>query len=152
MARKCSSWIFCLSSSLGIYFGITIFFLFTFVYHNNYAGIWGLISAVFAGLCLHLHLLSSDNRLSGWYSAQQLIAIAAFSFICFALAIGFTSWYLIYAIYHHIPMLPVKNSYFLAAVWSGMTMKWTFALFLLSYRYSRILRYTTPFLIIQENA
>lgn len=93
MARKCSSWIFCLSSSLGIYFGITIFFLFTFVYHNNYAGIWGLISgnnetritskinafgnevqlqcilshvsAVFAGLCLHLHLLSSDNRLSG---------------------------------------------------------------------------------------
>jgi len=152
MGRKFSSWVFCAASSLGVFFGISIFFVFTFAYNNNHAGTWGLISALFAGLCLHLHLLSSENRLSGWYSAPQLTAIAAFAFICFTFALGFSAWYLIYAVYHHIPMLPVKTSSYLAAVWAGMSAKWTFTLFLLSYRYSRILRYNTPFLIIQENA
>jgi len=152
MEKRCGYWLFCISSSLGVYFGITIFFLFTFFYHNNHAGIWGLLSAMFAGICLHLKLLSSNHRLSVWYSIGQLHALAAFGFICFCLSLGFTSWYIIYAAYHHIPMLPVGGSFYLAAVWSAMTAKWTLCTFFMSYRYARIIRYNTPFLIIQEDA
>ncbi|CAG7655384.1 unnamed protein product [Allacma fusca] len=143
-------WLATASTVLGIYFGITIFFLFTFYYHNNHAGTWGLFSAVFASICLHLRLLRGNNRLGGWYTIGQLNSLAAFGFICFCIALGFTSWYIIYAAYHNIPMLPVTSSFYLAAVWAGMTAKWSFCCFILSYQYSRFLRYSTPFLVIQE--
>ena len=47
-------------------------------------------------------------------------------------------------------MLPVETSYYLAAVWAGMTVKWSFCVFITGYRYSRFLRYSTPFLVIQD--
>lgn len=44
MGGKCCSWLATASTILGIYFGVTIFFVFTFYYHNNHAGTWGLFS------------------------------------------------------------------------------------------------------------
>jgi len=44
MARKCSFWWMAVSSGLGVYFGITIFLLFTFYYKNDAAGAFGLVS------------------------------------------------------------------------------------------------------------
>jgi hypothetical protein len=59
----------------------------------------------------------------------------------------FIKLYLLFA-----AVMPVRESYYLAAVWAGMGAKWTFCLFLISYRYARIMRYTTPFLIINDTS
>ena len=47
-------------------------------------------------------------------------------------------------------MLPVKTSYYLTAVWSGMSFKWALSTGIISYRFARLMEYNTPFLIIQE--
>jgi len=150
MGEKCWYWISCIASSLGIYFGVTIFFLFTFYYHNVNAGAWGLISAIFAATCLHLRLLSQNNRLVTWYTAGNLTGLAVLGFFSFCISLGFTIWYIVYASYHKIPMMPVETSYYLTAVWSFMTVKWTLTLFILSYRYARLIRYNSPFLITSD--
>jgi len=152
MARSCGWWVFSISASLGVYFGLTVFLIFTFYYHNVHAGIWGLFSGTLAALCLHLKLLSSNNRLHTVYTAGQLNVLALIGFIFFCISLGFTLWYIIYSAYHHIPVMPAGTSFYLSAVWSGMTAKWSFVLTILSYRYSRFIRYSTPFLIIQESA
>jgi len=150
MSDKCCFWLMSFASALGIYFGVTIFFMFTFYYHNVNAGAWGLISAIFASSCLHLRILQRNNRLIVWYSAGNLTGLALLGFFSFCISLGFTIWYIVFASYHNIPMLPVQTSYYLTAVWSFMTVKWTLTLFILSYRYARLIRYTSPFLIIPE--
>jgi hypothetical protein len=80
-----------------------------------------------------------------------LIALALLGFFSCCISLGFSIWYIVYASYHEIPMLPVKTSYYLTAVWSFMTVKWTLTLFILSYRYSRLVRYASPFLIMPDD-
>lgn len=39
-------------------------------------------------------------------------------------------WYLFYAAYYKIPMVPVDNSAIVTSVWVFMTAKWTFLIWL----------------------
>jgi len=148
--RKCSYWWLTVSSCLGIFFGITILFVFAFHYQNDAAGVFGLISALFAAVSLHLTLLNDGNRIMTWYTAKNLKALSALALVSSLIALGFTLFYVIYASIHQLPMLPVKQSYYLVAVWSGMTFKWALTVSILSIRQARILQCTTPFLIVQE--
>merc|ERR1712179_449038 len=89
-------WVKLVKAGLGVILGVIAFFVFTFVYGNIAAGAWALISAMFAGLVLHLHIVYKHRRLELYYSAY---------------------------------------SHMIGAVWSFMTMKWSFGLAYFSHKY-----------------
>ena len=64
-------WIRLGTAGLGVLMGCMVFFVFTFGYGNIAAGSWALISAMFAGLVLHLHMVFKVHRLELWYSAKR---------------------------------------------------------------------------------
>ena len=64
-------WVKLVKAGLGVILGAIAFFIFTFVYGNIAAGAWALISAMFAGLVLHLHIVYKHHRLELYYSAYR---------------------------------------------------------------------------------
>ena len=68
----CQIWFRLITAGLGVLMGFMVFFVFTFGYGNIAAGCWALISALFAGLVLQLHLLYRSHRLELYYSTERL--------------------------------------------------------------------------------
>merc|ERR1712055_593710 len=72
-------WVKLVKAGLGVILGAIAFFIFTFVYGNIAAGAWALISAMFAGLVLHLHIVYKHHRLELYYSAYRLAVVRGIS-------------------------------------------------------------------------
>merc|ERR1712055_48285 len=64
-------WFRLITAGLGVVMGCLVFFVFSFGYGNIPAGCWALVSAMFAGLVLHLHIMHRMHRLELWYSVKR---------------------------------------------------------------------------------
>ena len=64
-------WLRLSAAGLGVLMGCMVFFVFIFGYGNIAAGSWALVSAMFAGLVLHLHLVYRMHRLELWYTVKR---------------------------------------------------------------------------------
>lgn len=139
MCNNCKQWFHLVSSIIGIILGVAAFVVFFFVYENIDAGFWGFLSGVFAMVCFHLHYLHIRQKLDAWHSADTLRGIKVLGMMGTLAGMAGLIWYIFIAMYHHIPVMPVRTSMYIAAVWSFMTAKWGLSLFLYCRMYVRIL-------------
>merc|ERR1712106_305142 len=128
-------WIRLGTAGLGVLMGCMVFFVFTFGYGNIAAGSWALISAMFAGLVLHLHMLFKVHRLELWYSAQRLSVLRGISLGGLLISTIVSIYYAYLAVSMHQPVYPIRDSFMIAAVWSFMTVKWSAGLAYFSHKY-----------------
>lgn len=127
--RCCSIWRI-VQSSLGIFIGISTAFVFYHNFHNAQAAGWALASGVFAAAALHLAILIHKKTIRSWYSVLHLRSIQLLAFLVTDISMAAFVWYLFYAAYYKIPMVPVDNSAIVTSVWVFMTAKWTFLIWL----------------------
>lgn len=126
-------------AGLGVVMGITVFFVFSFLYGNIHAGLWALGSGILAAIVLHLHLLFLNHRLPTWHTVHSLAANRNLGLLTLAFSIGATVYYIYTAISEHQPVYPIEDSYMIAGVWSFMTAKWSLGLVIYGHRYKRML-------------
>eukprot|EP00091_Calanus_sinicus_P024903 TRINITY_DN9213_c0_g1_i1.p1 TRINITY_DN9213_c0_g1~~TRINITY_DN9213_c0_g1_i1.p1 ORF type:complete len:151 (+),score=49.82 TRINITY_DN9213_c0_g1_i1:45-455(+) len=110
-------WLRLVTAGLGVFMGSMVFFVFTFGYGNIAAGSWALISAMFAGLVLHLHIVHRMHRLELWYSAQRLVVLRGISLGGLAVSTIVSIYYAYLAVSTHQPVYPIRDSLMIAAVW-----------------------------------
>ncbi|PSN47470.1 Heme transporter hrg-1 [Blattella germanica] len=142
--QTCKKWFHLITSVLGVIFGLSSFIAFFCVYGNLNAGLWGFISGVFASLCLHLHYLHIKQKLDSYHSVQTLHSLKILATVGALAGLAGTFWYLFFSIYHHVPILPVQSSTFIAAVWAFLTCKWGILLFVYCRHYIIILQGDYP--------
>ncbi|KAK3929977.1 Heme transporter hrg-1 [Frankliniella fusca] len=112
------------SSSLGVLVGLLACIAFSAVYTHVVASVLAFLSAVFAAVCLVLHILHHRNVLHVWHSPDTLNDLSILGFCVLNIGFSLTSWYLFDIIYYHKPMMPVDGSPYISAVWAFMTGKW----------------------------
>eukprot|EP00092_Neocalanus_flemingeri_P034561 GFUD01037585.1.p1 GENE.GFUD01037585.1~~GFUD01037585.1.p1 ORF type:complete len:156 (-),score=19.64 GFUD01037585.1:22-489(-) len=130
-------WLRLSTAGLGVLMGCLVFFVFTFGYGNIAAGSWALVSAMFAGLVLHLHIVYRVHRLELWYSAQRLAVLRGISLGGLGISLIVTMYYVYLAVIQHQQSASVsyRDSFVLASVWSFMTVKWSAGLAYFSHKY-----------------
>uniref|UniRef100_A0A1B6J3Z6 Uncharacterized protein n=1 Tax=Homalodisca liturata TaxID=320908 RepID=A0A1B6J3Z6_9HEMI len=106
---------------------------FVFLFFGNYhAAIWALISGLLAAVDFHLYYLHWRNNLVAWHNLNTLKDFQILAIVGMVFGIAASIWYIFYFIYYNLPILPVPDSYQIAAVWSFMTAKWGLGLYLTS--------------------
>lgn len=132
----CAHYVRLVTSSIGVLVGILACLTFSIMYHHIEASVFAFISAVFAWVCLTLHVLHHRNVLQAWHSTDTLNDISKLGFSVFVIGLAFTVWYIFDGVYHHRAMMPVAGSPYITAVWTFMTSKWGFLLWSCSQTYS----------------
>ncbi|KAL1132115.1 hypothetical protein AAG570_010073 [Ranatra chinensis] len=94
---------------------------------------------LFASINLQLHLIYIRGTLDEWHSVDTLEGLKLFGFFTFSISSGFFLWYIFYIAYMGAPIIPVKDSMAVTAVWIFMTANWCGCLYLCSKRYINIL-------------
>merc|ERR1712098_122046 len=126
-------WFNLVKAGLGVIFGCLVFFVFTFGYGNITAGSWALISGMFAGLVLHLHIVYRQHRLELWYSSHRLAVVRGISLAGLCISTAVSIYYAYLAVGQ--PVHPISDSYLIKTVWSFMTVKWSVGLLYFSTKY-----------------
>merc|ERR1711874_6793 len=115
--------------------GPHLLLLFSFGYGNIAAGVWALVSAMLAGLVLHLHIVFTLHRLELWYSEYRLAVLRGISLASLCISTAVSIYYAYLATSMHQPVYPIQDSYLIAAVWAFMTVKWSAGLAFFSHKY-----------------
>jgi len=110
------------TAGLGVTMGVTVFFVFSFLYGNLHAGLWALGSGIMAAIVLHLHLLYRNHRslpslhlpcmhprLADWHTLHSLAANRNLGLLTLALSLASTVYYFYTAISEHQPVYPIKD-------------------------------------------
>ncbi|KDR19233.1 heme transporter hrg1-A-like [Zootermopsis nevadensis] len=147
MFNNCKQWFHLVSSVVGAILGVSAFVVFFCIYENVDAAFWGLLSGVFAMVCFHLHYLYVRQKMDSWHSVDTLRSIKVLGIMGALAGMAGLIWCIFIAVYHHIPVMPVDTSMYIAAVWTFMTAKWGLCLFLYCRMYTRILSGHNPPLI-----
>lgn len=124
-----------LSSGLGIVMGLSVFFTFTFHYKNLHAGVWGLVSSIFAAKAFHLFLLHRTLRLTRWHTPLSLSVLRCLGILGIIAGGPATVYYWYTAISQQEDFHEIGDSHTIDGVWSFMTFKWSVALALSSHKY-----------------
>lgn len=127
------------TAGFGILAGMSTFCVFTFVYGNVHAGIWALLSGIFATFVFHLHLLYKNHRLAAWHTLTSLTANRNLGILAFLGSFAATCYYWYTAFSEHQPMYPIKDSDMIAGVWAFMTVKWSIGLTFFGHKYNNLL-------------
>ncbi|XP_069692531.1 heme transporter hrg-1-like [Periplaneta americana] len=138
-SNSCKQWFHLISSLIGVFLGAAAFVTFFCVYKNLDAGFWGFLSGMFALVCLHLHFLHLRQQLESWHSVDTLGSMKVLGVVGALVGSAGCIWYIFISLYHHISVLPVDTSMYIAAVWTFMTAKWGLLLFSYCRMYERIL-------------
>lgn len=122
-------------SIIGIFVGLSVALVFGIVYNNIDTAVWGLMSGVFAGVTLAVHVQQIRDR---WSTHSPLLrylmllgCLGQLASVIAAIA------YVTIAIVEKQSLTPSGRGYYLSFVWTLMTWKWTFLLFLCSRIYRR---------------
>lgn len=135
----CSVWRI-VQSVLGILLGLLSGTAFFWQYGNYQAAAWAFASALVATGALHLAILLYRKTTNEWYHPYHLHTIQLMAFITADISVAAFAWYLFYAAYYHIPMMPADTSAVITSVWAGMTAKWAMFLWLFARRCVRQIR------------
>lgn len=125
-------------SIIGVFLGIGAGITFT-IYENNFAVLWAFISSAYALMNALLNILHYSDKLDEYYSINVLHSINCFAFFSAAVFTAILAWYIFNITYYSLPILPIKDSYAIIAVWIFMSAKWASMLVGTTYRYIRIL-------------
>ncbi|KAE8750230.1 hypothetical protein FOCC_FOCC003038 [Frankliniella occidentalis] len=137
--HSCSHYFRLVISSLGVLAGLLACVAFSVMYHHVVASVLAFISAVFAAVCLTLHILHHRNILAVWHSPDTLGDISKLGFCVLNIGFSLTAWYIFDILYHHRAMMPIEDSPYISAVWAFMTGKWGLMLWLDSRKYAALL-------------
>lgn len=147
MPRRCGDWFQLISSATGTALGGVMFILFLFVWGNYAAGVWALLTGIFAAILFHLTYLHFCDILDTWHNIETLHGITFLGVLVSLAGAGGFIWYLFHALYYHIPALPISGSSYIASAWAAITMKYGLMLICTSCSYmGGIYRESTPLL------
>lgn len=121
---------------IGIFVGLSIALCFGIVYQNIDTAVWGLMSGIFAGLTLAMHLKQVKDQ---WNTQSTILQCLMYLGCVGQLASVIAAiCYLVIAIVEKQALTPSGRGYYLSTVWSLMTWKWTFILFFCARIYRRL--------------
>ncbi|GAB1861927.1 Heme transporter hrg1-B [Camponotus japonicus] len=132
-----------LISALGIFIGVSAFFVLFVVYGNHEVGFWSILAGALAGVCFHLHWVKGKETLERWHTRITLQNLNVVGFISAVIGVTALIWYLFLTFYYKIPIQPISESTVIRAVWSVICAKWGVTLMYYSNKYE---------LLIQEGA
>jgi heme transporter 1 len=121
----------------GILVGLSIAITFGLVYNNTDTAIWGLMSGIFASFALGVHLKYAKDRWSSGHDKLKYLMFLG----CLGQLAGVSAFvtYLALAITEQQALTPFgPRGYYLSSVWSMMTWKWSFLLYMYSRTYKRL--------------
>ncbi|XP_064643965.1 heme transporter hrg1-A-like isoform X2 [Lineus longissimus] len=120
----------------GVLVGIAVFPAFGVKFHNWDAAAWGLVSAVFAGVTLYVHIQYMREFWKTWVYRLRYLMLTG----CFVMTAGLCGFvaYLTLAIYQGHEFSVYGQNYYIVIVWCFMTFKWGAALFYYSRSYRNL--------------
>lgn len=127
-------------AAIGLFVGILAGIMFISPPYNNYcAGAFALVSAVFAGITLLIHIKHKRGTLQRWLRYLRCLML----FGCFGQLAGVSSMVTFVALGIVLKQgitgdAIYGENYWIALVWGWMTWKWGFSLFWFSRKYKRI--------------
>lgn len=121
---------------IGTFVGLSICIVFGSVYRNVDTAVWGLMSGVFAGLTLLLHV----KQVTDQWNRQSSVLRYLFYLGCIGQLASVIAalLYLVIAIIERQALTPYGRGYYLSCVWCLMTWKWAFFLFYCARIYRRL--------------
>jgi len=121
---------------IGVFVGLSIAICFGFVYKNIDTACWGLMSGMFAGLTLSMHIKQVKDQ---WNTKSTVLRCFMYLGCLGQLASVVAALsYLVIAIVEKQALTPYGRGYYLSCVWSLMTWKWAFFLFYCARTYRRL--------------
>jgi len=114
-------------SGIGVTFSFSSFVF--FFYGNYHAAVWALISGLLAAIDFHLLFLHYRRTLSSWHSVATVKDFEILAIFSMVIGLSAGAWYLFVFLYYSLPILPIPDSYPIAAVWAFMTVKWGIGLY-----------------------
>lgn len=123
-------------ASIGLAVGLIAGVWFAGEFHSYNSASFALVSSIFAGLTLILHMKYKKSTLHRWMPRLRQISVLG----CIGQLIGFTAFvtYIVLAIVEKQDLSQVSGeNYWVSLVWGWMTWKWGFALFWYARQYKR---------------
>ncbi|XP_076455093.1 heme transporter hrg1-A-like isoform X2 [Babylonia areolata] len=120
---------------VGVVLGVCVAGVFGGVYHNFNAAAWGFVSGVVAALTLYVHV----QYVKGKYRADPRALRVWLYCGCWWQLVGLVSLvvYIVLAIRDRQGLVIYGEGFYVASVWSFMTLKWGFQLLFFSRTYWR---------------
>ena len=119
--------------------GLGAFIAFFFIYSNIWAGTAAIIACLLSVICLHLNILYYKETLDDWFTVNSLSQLQIIAVCGIASGLGSLGYSLFYAIFYSVPIMPVKDSYYITSVWCFWTFKMGASLFYLCRWYKQAL-------------
>lgn len=139
-------------SALGVFIGVSAFFVLFIGYQNYDVGFWSILSGVLAAVCFHLHWLKRKDILDRWYTARSLRNLNVVGFVSAVAGITAMIWYIFITFYYKVPVMPISESTIITAVWSMICGKWGIFLMYHTHKYELILEEASAPILAENNA
>ncbi|XP_064643963.1 heme transporter hrg1-A-like isoform X1 [Lineus longissimus] len=133
---SCRMWTRIALAIIGEIVGVAGGVAFILKFVNYDAGAWALVSAVFAGVTLYVHIQYMREFWKTWVYRLRYLMLTG----CFVMTAGLCGFvaYLTLAIYQGHEFSVYGQNYYIVIVWCFMTFKWGAALFYYSRSYRNL--------------